>query len=272
MIPEHWSATRERMIGRCGEQYRRRYGEGEKLPPGIAMIRGSAVHKANELHMRAKMDGEPWSLEATKDEAVTAFDQRLREGYVVDGSYAKMGFEPKEAIAHARGDVLALSALHFVRVAPKIEPTAAEVRIEIPASDSLPVPFVSILDVIDRDESPIDTKTAAKKPSKEDAHDSDQLSGQALAFRALKKKPEKNLRLDVLVRTTVKRNEDYVPLVTKRTEEDLAGFVGRVRQSLLVVEGERWLPAPEGSWACAPLWCGYWPTCPYARGKNRPKS
>ena len=42
------------MFSRCGEQYRRRYIEKDRLPPGVAMIRGRGVHEGVAENMRQK--------------------------------------------------------------------------------------------------------------------------------------------------------------------------------------------------------------------------
>jgi hypothetical protein len=267
---EHYSGSQHGMINRCGEQYRRRYGLGEKLPPAIVMVRGRAVHTANEKNMLAKMEGGSITVEEAKDIAADTFKREAAGGYVIDGGY--IDWEPKEAVAHCHDDAIALAALHCEEVAPGINPTATEVRIEIPPSDSLPVTFVSILDVVHDATAPIDTKTKAKAPNANEADLSEQLCGQALAFRARYQKPEEFLRLDILVRTPKKRVATPYPLRTTRNPEQLAAFVARANVALKMIEAEIFLPTTPDSWCCSPTWCGYFSTCAYARGRKRPTS
>ena len=40
---------------RCGEQFRRRYIEGERIPPGVAAGRGTGVHNANDVNLSQKV-------------------------------------------------------------------------------------------------------------------------------------------------------------------------------------------------------------------------
>jgi hypothetical protein len=270
---DHYSTSQHGMIYRCGEQYRRRYGLGDKLAPAIVLIRGRAVHTANEANMIAKIDGDSISVDEARDIAAVTFRREVRSsGYIVDGEYAKEGFSAEKAEAHAYDDAVALAALHVERVAPTIKPTAVEVRIEVPPSDSLPVKFVSVLDVIHNEIAPIDTKTKSKAPNAGEADKSEQLSGQSLAFRALKGKSEEFLRLDVLKRTFKARKADYHPQTTTRSPDDLAVFVKRANAALRMIEAEVFLPCPADSWVCDPLWCGYYDSCPYARGRKRPTS
>jgi hypothetical protein len=236
------------------------------------LLRGRAVHTANEKNMLAKMVGDPISLEEVKDTAATAFATELKGGYVIDGGYVKLDLGPKRSVEHAKDDAVTLAGVHHQHVAPNIVPTATEVRILIPAGDNLPVPYMSVLDVIHDGIAPIDTKTAAKAPGATDADDSEQLSGQSLAFRARYGKAEDFLRMDVLTRTPKERKSKYHPLKTTRTRDDLEVFVKRVQSALRLVEAEVFLPAPSDAWICSPVWCGYHSTCPYARGRKRPTS
>ena len=59
---------------RCGEQFRRRYIEGERVPPGVAAGRGTGVHKANEVNLNQKViTGTDLKLSDLKDAARDGF-------------------------------------------------------------------------------------------------------------------------------------------------------------------------------------------------------
>ena len=69
-MPEHVSASQLSMYCKCGEQYRRRYVEGEIVPPGVALVSGKSVHKAREIDLKHKMaTGEDLAVEAVKESA-----------------------------------------------------------------------------------------------------------------------------------------------------------------------------------------------------------
>lgn len=266
---KHLSWSQMNTLQRCGEQYRRRYVKRDVVPPGIALLRGRATHKANEKNLLAKMEtGELLTVDDVLQAASDAFDEQASGEFLIDGDYE--GMEIAEALGTAKDESVALAGLHAEKVAPSIEPTAIEVRIEIPPSNSLPVKFVSILDLIDRSVAVRDTKTTRKSPQADAAHGSDQLSGQALAFRARYRKPPEELSLDYLVRTTKKKETKHVRLPTERTVADLGVFVRRAQAATRMIEVEVFLPAPADSWACSPRWCGYAETCPYYRGRPRP--
>jgi hypothetical protein len=257
------------MLYRCGEQYRRRYGEGERLPPGIALVRGKSVHSANERNLVQKLEtGELLSVAEVRDLAADSFDKEVKGGgFVIDGEYAKMPV--RKALDTAKDEAVDLSGLHAEQVAPSIQPTAIEVRIELPPSQALEVPFISILDVIDDGTKIRDTKTTRKSPPSEAAHLSDQLTSQDLAYRARYHREPEELSLDYLVRTP---SGKLTPsrLTTHRSKADLGTFLRRAQAALRMIEAEVFLPAPQDAWVCSERWCGYTSTCPYYRGRSRP--
>ena len=50
------SPTQLETLSKCGMQYYWRYIEGLRVPPGIALIKGGAVHTSVERDMRAKAE------------------------------------------------------------------------------------------------------------------------------------------------------------------------------------------------------------------------
>lgn len=256
------------MIQGCGEQYRRRYVEGDKLPPGIAMLRGRAIHTSQEKNLLSKMEtGELLSTEECVDIANDQFKTEMSGGYVIGGQYE--GMAVRDARSKAQIETVDLARLHSEEVAPTINPTAIESRIEIPPSEDLPVTFVSILDLIDGGDTVRDTKTKGKSPSANDAEESIQLTGQHLAFTALEGRPPARLQLDYLVRTPTGKLS-YKTQTTTRGPRRVDAFVARARAALHMIEREVFIPAPEDSWKCTTKWCGYAETCPFFRGRKRP--
>ena len=53
---KHISPSSANMAWRCGEQYRRRYIQGEIIPPAIALGRGRGVHSANRRNLEQKIN------------------------------------------------------------------------------------------------------------------------------------------------------------------------------------------------------------------------
>lgn len=268
MKPPHLSWSQINTLARCGEQYRRRYVAKEKAPPGIALGRGTAVHKGVEANMIAKLEtGKPLPVDAVLAQTADAFDAWADGEFVIDGEYT--GMPVKMALSTAKDESVALAGEHTTAIAPEIIPTAIETRIELPPSTLLPVKFVSILDLIDNGEVIRDTKTTRKSPQADAAHTSDQLTSQDLAFRALYRKNPLEACLDYVWRTEGGK-VSHKTLRTDRTKADLMVFVRRANAVLAVIDAEIFLPAPVDSWACSKRFCGYTESCVYFRGRERP--
>lgn len=258
-------------LSKCGEQYRRRYIERERLPPGCSQIRGRTTHEANERNLAHKLEtGDLLELEEVQEIARDSVDGALQGEFVLGGDYVELGVTKARGVL--KDEVVGLSTLHATEVAPAMEPEAIEVRVEVPAGGRLAVPLVGVIDLIDANTGIHDTKTAQKAPGRDDAHVSDQLTAYDLLHRALKGTPPKGLGLDVLVRTPKKGELRSYSLRTERTKADLSVYLHRVEAAVRTIEAEIFLPAPQDHWICSTRWCGYASTCPYFRGRPRPTS
>jgi len=257
------------MLGKCGEQYRRRYVEGEILAPGIAQIRGRSTHATNEKNLIHKLEtGVLLPLDEVRQLAAESVDAALAGEFVLDGDYEEVGLTAARGMV--KDEVISLSTLHATQLAPLAEPEAIELKVEVPPSDVLPVTLVGVIDLIDRSRGVRDTKTAQKSPNADAAHNSDQLTTYDLLHRAHKKSPPAGLGLDHLIRTPKKGELRVVSQETSRTIEDLGVFVRRANAAVRSIESEVFLPAPQDHWACSLKWCGFASTCPYFRGRPRP--
>ena len=270
----HISPSAANMAMKCGQQYMFRYKMGLKIPPGFAQIRGRAAHRGIEHNLAQKICSfEDLPEEEVRQAASDAVDDALRGEVKMDADYEEFGYDNAKGIV--KDEATTLSALHRNRVAPSIQPTAVEVRIEMPESDTLPVRVLGVIDVIDDAEVIHDTKTARKSGRQDMADSSDQLSWYALLYRARFGKPAKELVLDQLVQTrTGKLSVNR--FATQRDVKDLQAVVGIAKHVLRMAESEIFLPAPDSAWWCSAKWCGYHPDaggpCQYGRREKRPTS
>ncbi len=77
---DHFSVSQLSMFQRCGEQYRRRYMEGDIFPPGLALVTGRATHKSAEVNLKqkvasGKMVNLDVALEAAREEVLVMFEE-----------------------------------------------------------------------------------------------------------------------------------------------------------------------------------------------------
>jgi hypothetical protein len=263
----HLSASQLGMFQRCGEQWRRRYLEGEVIPPGIAARIGTGVHKAAEKNFRYKMEsGEDMRLDEVQDAAATAYDKALAQGVFISPDEAPGA---KLAMAEGKDTAVSLATLFRRELAPAIQPRLVEhkVTLDLPG---LELPVVTVLDCYTEDKALRDMKTSGKKWSEDKAHTSPQPTLYRESVKeATGEYPEK-LLFDVLVST---KTPALQTITTSRTEDDLAILVRQFGIMTASIQAGIFQPAERDSWMCSMKWCGYFFTCPHipAHRKILPK-
>lgn len=259
------SVTQLDMLSKCGEQYRRRYLEGEIIPPGIALVVGSATDKAVSSDLQHKVDtGELLEAEAVseiaRDTVVVTVDH---SGILLTEEELSLGL--KAVKGQAVDKAVRLALLHHRGLAPHLEPTHVQRwwRIEL---DGYPRDLVGIIDVQEGARAVRDTKTASKSPAADAAHSSDQLTMYAMACQVLDGAIPERLTLDHLVDT---KEPKLVTLETTRQVEDFLPILSRVETALNAIEKGVFVPARQQDWWCSTKWCGYADTCRYFRASSR---
>lgn len=255
------------MYARCPEQYRRAYIEGEREPPGIALIVGSSVHDAAEDDLRSKAEtGELMADDDVRDRARDSVMERTEEG-----------FDPGETsaeVARAEAvDVAVDAASEFHRViAPEVSPLITpdgEAVIEHGWSIEIDDPDVpKIIGFIDyahlADDGGVhvrDLKTAGKKPSQSQVDSNLQLTAYSLgAELALGQRPD-SVGIDALVKR--KSGAEAVRITSTRTDADHDAFLRRVVAVSRSIQAGAFPPTDPGQWHCSERFCGFWKSCPY---------
>lgn len=258
------SPHRLEMYCKCGEQYRRRYIEGDKTPPGVFAHRGSGLHGAMKLNFAQKIQSQR-DLPARDlvDASVAEFENALaREGVQLSEEEESRGVSA--VLAEAKDDT-AVYAEAFARLqAPDYQPLLVEerVRIELPSASH---DLLGYLDLMDTQNRIVDFKTAAKSKPADEADKSVQLTAYAAAamVRGL---PPAEVRLDVLV--GLKKGVKRQILSSSRGRADYQALVNRMNMVLSGISLGVFAPATPGSWWCSPKWCGYWRTCPYVNSER----
>ena len=253
------SASSLRMLFACGEQYRRRYVEGEKIPPGVAAHSGKGVHLSQAKNLQWRFDnkhGEELPLDhcesIARDETVAGIES---------GTLWKAGEDKASATADAVDSSVRLAGLIHKDLTPQINPASREDierawRVEF---DGFPFALMGYFDVVE--ESTVrDLKTKRKSPSQGEADSSEQLTLYALARKVEAGKiPE--VALDFAV--DLKRGPKVVVQTSTRTDAHLDVELRRVEAAARLIESATFVPAASDSWLCDERWCGYASTCPY---------
>ena len=246
------------MLHRCGIQYERRYVNGEILPPAVAMLEGTAVHKGAEVDLSHKMaTGELAPLEAVHEAAVDAFRLgREKDGLLLDEEEKAEG--EKVVVARAIDEIAVLSALHHRELAPVIEPTHLERTFELELK-GYPVNLAGTLDVQEAT-SVRDLKTKGQTPNQTMVDRSEQLSVYALAVKTLDGKAPETVGIDALVKT---KTPKVVILTSTRSDDDFKATLLRVEAAVRVIEAGAFYPADPEHWVCTRKFCGYFDSCPF---------
>lgn len=265
-MKKHLSASSIGLFSRCGEAWRRRYVEGDIVPPTAALARGKAFHAAAAFNMTQKIDsGKDVTVGDAQDVATDSAKVELEDSDVPDSD--------KSLVVDK---VAMMAAGHIELQAPSVMPIAVEKEFRIVTN--LSRDFIGFIDVvgnvIDGDtvgDEPVvvDWKTSQKSPNKSDALESIQLTGYAATEMQERGLSEIGVRLDHLILTPKGKAPKRKVLESKRDGADVKALAHRLVQINKAIDAEIYPPAAVGSWQCSPKWCGYWKTCPYVNAERR---
>lgn len=265
---EYISPSQLDMFTRCGEQYRRRYMEGEIIPPGVALLKGTALHVGGaELNFKQKIKTRK-DLPASQlvEASAAAFDNRIKvDGLLLSEDEKSVG--KKKTVGAAKDSLALMVELFAEDVAPQYQPAEVEIkqRIVMPG----PRDLLGRVDLITEDELIQDSKTSGAMKAQSVWDKDVKLSFYALTYQALKGKPPKGIAIDQLVH----RNGSSTParhkqVLTTRSRDDLQVVVNRFNAMCEALDKGIFMPCDAGSWACSSKYCGYWKTCPYVNSER----
>lgn len=251
----------------CGERVRRRWIEGDIMPPGIAARIGTGVHAGADINYSQK-------IKSGVDEPLSVVLDASRDGYkkaLKDGVF----FAPEDQ-AGARTQieggvdaVVSLATLYREECAPYVQPIQVENEIYLDV-EGIELPFRGRLDVLDNTHALRDIKTAARKWSQGKAD----TAAQPTLYRELVKADTgeypTNLIYDIFTKT---KKPAYQKLETFRSQDDFDVLKLRVKAMMASINAGIFPPAEPGHWCCSQRWCGYYFSCPHipAHKKILPK-
>lgn len=241
----------------CGELYRRRYIEGEIIPPGIAAHVGRGFHSGAEHNHKQK-------LKSGEDEPEDVICDAARDGYkksVQDGIYLapEEKDQAKKLLSEGLDNTVSLARLYRQAFAPQVVPEYVEKRLWLDVED-LPVPVHGVLDVSCKGGWLLDMKTSGKKWTQDKADSNVGLSVYPRLYRELTGQDPQSITVEVFVS---KKTPEHQTLHTPRTEADFQAFVLRAQQMVRMLQAGLFPPAEPGHWRCSPRWCGFWWSCAY---------
>lgn len=261
----HISPSQISTFTKCGEQYRRRYIEKEIIPPGVAMIRGIALHKGAEHNFKPKIESRVDLPKSQIQEIVAAsFDKKIAaEGVHLNKDEKEIG--KAKVLGASKDDAVAMAGVFSDDLAPTIQPIAVEKKIRIVLKKSTH-DLLGVIDVIDDEFFVRDLKSAAKAKNQAEVDRDFQFGFYPIIARAFYGKEVAGVKIDTIVKTKTKV---YLQtLTTDRDADDFEAIINRTNFAIDAINAGNFFPAFTGAWWCAPKWCGYYSTCPYVNGKK----
>jgi len=238
------------MGAKCMEQVRWRYVEGERAPPGIALLVGSSVHAARELDLVRKRDtGAPLPEGDVVDAAATDFDRRLAEE-------ERVIYDDGENAGTGKDQAVSLARLHSREVTPKLEPLHVERKLRV-AIPGLEHEIEGTLDLQTHDRVIHDCKTAKKSPTSDELAGSIQLQLYSLLAESADGAKPAGIALDVLLKNKTPKSA----MMSAGPVTTYAPLMERIRRFELALASGNFMPAMPGSWWCSTKFCGYYDRC-----------
>ena len=254
----HMSPSQMESFCRCPEAYRRRYLEGEKIPPGIALVTGTCVHRPAEENFRQKIETHvDVSLEDFREMAAATFEDCRERGIGLTEDEDSRG--SKVVLGEAKDVAVKLAGCHGTLQAPSYQPTSVEreVRIVLPNSTH---DLLGFIDLETDKRQVIDFKNMARKQQQSVADTSVPLTFYAAGYQVAHGSPPDDIVMDVLVKT----KEPYrQTLSTSRGPQHFQALANRTNAVIAGVKAGVFPPATPGAWWCSDTFCGYWRSCPY---------
>jgi len=245
------------MASRCAEQFRRRFIEGEIIPPNIAAIRGTALHKAaSENHRHIQSKGEALSEESILDLSATAYIETLSNGVSLTQEEA---IEKSKVLGKGKDETISLASLYSRKVSPCVKKPLL-IETELSADVGLDIPLSGTVDLLHNGKTILDLKTASK--SKPDSFGQNNLQATAYTILVQKEIVERpNFEFRVLV-ANKEPVEQVIPAIV--SQQDERALLARMMVVLRMLETGLFPPTnPNEAWWCSERFCGYWSSCRY---------
>lgn len=242
MILDHVSPTQLDMWQKCPRQWKYRYVDGLKIPPGGALIEGSCYHKSLEANFTQKVTSfEDLPIDDCLDAFSTHWSKELSGGEDID-----WGDRRPEAI---KNEGHSLVRTYIAVQAPSVQPIEVE---EWYVSEVAGIRFIMRIDLIDCIGVVIDHKTSGKMYTQNDVDKDMQAS--AAAFSLDRPMLFQN---HVAVKTA---NPKIQVIKSVRTREDIEWWLDAA--SGIITQMKTGIAPPRtNGWWCSPKYCGFYERC-----------
>lgn len=262
----YFSHSQYSQFNTCGEAYFRKYVEGEKLPRYGSQVRGSAVDKAVELALKAKIAKTEFTLDAGL-QTVSEYYEKLKDQDV--------RYDEDNPLEENRKQADDMVRVAFSQMIPALNPLRVQERFLKMFGG---VPVLGFIDVIDAAPIPnlppdLDPAEVSQLPSREvvrdlktgkrtiSEHDVDKHT-QLTLYAAVSRTPFAGIEMLAPLKKGVK----YTRRETHRTNQDIAVLEEHFSEVVSFIKDGRFPKATIDSWVCNKTYCAFWASC---RGRKK---
>lgn len=250
---DHLSHSAVQSFLRCPRQWAYAYLEGLRRPPGVALIKGSAVDKAAAFNLRQKISTR---TDLPKEDVLEVAEAEMRKDVDENGGASEIDWAGT-SYPRALDSAIGLTEIHLLHHAPHIQPRAVQLELHRPLPDGRD--FVGYIDFVEEEGSFGDVKTGSRRMGQAAADTDAQpsayayLAGEPIAFKFWR-----------AIDSGQRRNEEVIG--TLRLQNQIDWYETNALEVSKAINSGIY-PARTDSWACSPRYCGYWQRC---QVENRP--
>lgn len=248
------------MYLRCPESFRRRYLDGDVIPPGIAAACGSGVHRAAQYNFDLKRTtGNDARLADVVDVGVQSLRQDVKDfGVYLTADEESIGKD--KVMNEAERKVQSLTTLFRNEVAPPIQPRLVEHKHEFLLPSGVTVR--ATLDCATTDRRVVELKTKAKAGNFRTYEMSVQTTMYHMLDALVEGTPPEAVVVEELIDTKVPKRQTFT---IQKNRDDYEALLNQVDAVAKAVRSGVFTGAygQKDAWWCSPDRCGYWHSCPF---------
>lgn len=235
----------------CGMSWAFRYVDKIKMPGSVAAMIGNCVDTGVSANLAQKVvSGKDMPIDQVLETCSSEFEKRVPETV----------FDEEEQPGPAKDAAIRVMEFHHKHVAPLISPVTVQEEFVIQTDAGYDL--AGAIDYTDRNDFIGDTKTASRqRASSYVVNGAFQPAMYDYAFQAMRNRPAKGFRFDIITRPTVKLAPEYKPISGQVTEADHAWLFNGITQVHKAIQAGIALPISEGHWKCSPKYCEYFSIC-----------
>lgn len=246
----------------CARQFKYAYIDGKRSPPGIAAVRGRALHfGAERVHKHTIDTGIRMSLDHAVACVADKFDLEVQE---VPSELQVVNNMP---VGVVKDRTIENFGVYYTQAVPGIDPIGVEEPFAIKIGG---VPIRGIIDLIDRvrGEYTLEDDPELPPPKIEVVSDlkstkmrwSEQRVAHevSLTIYAIAKNVER-VRVDLLLDR--KKGGEYVALRAPRTKQEKRTVTEDIEEIAYAIKQGIFPRCNPTDWVCTPRWCGYYAEC-----------